>query len=244
MPFTLPKSRKTLVALLLFPALLLGLINVAPAHAVFDPFTQAPGSGGGGCDPSPGGSFFEFPTWYEYLQGESVDGVCRPYLAKPTDAWLIVAAVFDIILRAAGLVAVLFVIWGAIMYISSQGQPDRIAGARNIISNALIGLVVAILSARLIGFIAGRFSGGSGAFLLPNVAADQGAVATALSVVFQLAGAIAVAFVAWGGITYARSNGDPGTIKQAKDTVIYAIVGLVIAIIGQGIVVLVVNRLT
>jgi hypothetical protein len=45
-----------------------------------------------------------------------------------------------------------------------------------------------------------------------------------------------------GGIKYALSSGDPQRINSAKDMIIYAIVGVVIALIAKGIIAFVINR--
>lgn len=55
---------------------------------------------------------------------------------------------------------------------------------------------------------------------LPNV----------LRIAFQLSALLSVLFVAIGGIKYTTSNGDPQGIKKAKDTIMYALVGLVVSL--------------
>ncbi len=55
-------------------------------------------------------------------------------------------------------------------------------------------------------------------------------------------GMIAVIMIVIGGIRYTTSNGDPGGIKSAKDTIIYSVVGLVVAIMSFAIVNFVVGR--
>lgn len=49
-------------------------------------------------------------------------------------------------------------------------------------------------------------------------------------------GLIAVVMVIVGGIQYSTSQGDSGKVKKAKDTILYGIVGLVIAILAFAIV--------
>jgi hypothetical protein len=105
-----------------------------------------------------GGGFLGFPTWYHYLPSNTVNGVCTPSIQRLGDVWLIVAAVIEILLRVAGIAAVIFVIIGAISYITSQGQPDKTAKARDTITNALIGLAIAVIAASLVAFIAGHVS--------------------------------------------------------------------------------------
>jgi hypothetical protein len=103
---------------------------------------------------STGGSFLGFPHWYEYLpcNGSS------PGITNINDVWLIVAAVIEILLRVAGLAAVVLVIWGGVQYMISQGEPDKTGKAKDTILNAIIGLAIAILAAGIVSFVARRFS--------------------------------------------------------------------------------------
>ena len=56
------------------------------------------------------------------------------------------------------------------------------------------------------------------------------------NVLLFLLGAIAVIMIIIGGIRYATSNGDSGSIKSAKDTILYAVIGLIVAILAYAIV--------
>lgn len=49
-------------------------------------------------------------------------------------------------------------------------------------------------------------------------------------------GAVAVLMIIIGGIRYTTSNGDQAQITGAKNTIIYAVVGLVVAVLSYGIV--------
>ncbi len=55
-------------------------------------------------------------------------------------------------------------------------------------------------------------------------------------------GVIAVIMIIVGGIRYTLSNGDASNIKTAKDTILYAVVGLVVALMAYAIVNFVVGR--
>jgi hypothetical protein len=103
-----------------------------------------------------GGNFLSFPTWYEYLN--KVSGTCSPRIDSLSDIWLIVAAVIEILLRVAGIVAVIFVIYGAVSLITSQGEADKTTRARDTIVNSVVGLAIAIMSAAIVAFIAGKTS--------------------------------------------------------------------------------------
>lgn len=50
------------------------------------------------------------------------------------------------------------------------------------------------------------------------------------------AGIVAVIFIVIGGINYMTSAGDPGKVKKGKDTILYAMIGLVICALSFAIV--------
>ncbi len=113
------------------------------------------------CNPA-GGGLFGFPKWYKYLQGiESVnaeqDTICSPHITSINDVWLIGAAIIDMLLRLAVLLAIGYIVYGGVSYIKSQGQPDQTASAQKTILNAVVGLVIAIAATGLVTFVAGRF---------------------------------------------------------------------------------------
>lgn len=71
---------------------------------------------------------------------------------------------------------------------------------------------------------------------LPHTAANDDLIKNILSLVFVTSGAIAVMMVVIGGLKYASSQGDPQGVSKAKNTIIYAIVGLVVSIFSLTIV--------
>ncbi len=70
--------------------------------------------------------------------------------------------------------------------------------------------------------------------------ANQGDLNTAIkavvNVLLYLLGAIAVIMIIIGGIRYATSNGDSAQLQSAKNTILYAVIGVVIALIAYAIV--------
>ncbi len=61
-------------------------------------------------------------------------------------------------------------------------------------------------------------------------------VQTVVNILLYVLGVIAVIMIVVGGIRYTTSNGDSSNIKAAKDTILYAVVGLVVAIMAYAIV--------
>lgn len=62
---------------------------------------------------------------------------------------------------------------------------------------------------------------------IPANAADD-TLANVLNVVYIVAGFTGVIVIIFGGIFYAISGGDASRVKFAKDTILYAVVGLVV----------------
>ncbi len=56
------------------------------------------------------------------------------------------------------------------------------------------------------------------------------------------AGVTAVIIIIIGGFMYVLSNGDAGKVSRAKDTILYAAVGLVVIALGQAIIIFVIDR--
>lgn len=64
----------------------------------------------------------------------------------------------------------------------------------------------------------------------------MGQANTIINVVIGVIGFVAVAFIIFGGFQYTTSAGDPGKVKKAKDTILYGIIGLVVAMLAYAIV--------
>lgn len=62
-----------------------------------------------------------------------------------------------------------------------------------------------------------------------------------LMVVLQILGGVAVIMIVIGGIRYSLSSGDASKVKSAKDTILYAVIGLVVALLA-GVIVALVNN--
>ncbi len=56
-----------------------------------------------------------------------------------------------------------------------------------------------------------------------------------LTWVYSFAGIVAVGFIVYGAISYAMSQGDPGKIKQASQTIAFAFVGLLVVLLAAAI---------
>ncbi len=72
-------------------------------------------------------------------------------------------------------------------------------------------------------------AGGEGQQLKPQIA-------NVINVLLFVVGAVAVIMIVLGGLRYVLSNGDSSQITAAKNTVLYSVIGLVVALLGYAIV--------
>lgn len=115
-------------------------------------------------------SFFGLPNWWRGLAKTSTvnnQPVCVVNLTASKDGtWqtgvlTIAINVLDALLRLSGMVAVVFIVWGGIQYIISQGEagsgssPGGVVKAKQTIMRAISGLVIAILAVFILNFVAG-----------------------------------------------------------------------------------------
>jgi hypothetical protein len=78
---------------------------------------------------------------------------------------------------------------------------------------------------------------------LPTAGATSANLAHLLAIVFAVLGVLAVIIIVTAGISYVESGGDPQGVSRAKATIIYALVGLVLAISAEAIVAFVLGGL-
>jgi hypothetical protein len=67
-------------------------------------------------------------------------------------------------------------------------------------------------------------------------------VKTAINTALQILGIVGVIMIIVGGFRYTTSGGDAAKLKNARDTIIYAVVGIVVAIMSYAIVNFVIGK--
>jgi len=78
---------------------------------------------------------------------------------------------------------------------------------------------------------------------LPTASADTSHVQAALEIAFVIIGALALLMVTISGLRYVLSAGDPQKISQARNSIVYSLIGLAVAIAAEAIVHFVLGRI-
>jgi hypothetical protein len=71
---------------------------------------------------------------------------------------------------------------------------------------------------------------------LPTIGATPDMLKTIIQLVFAVIGSVAVVYMMYAAFRFTRSQGDPKEIAQARQTIIFAVAGLVIALSAEIIV--------
>jgi len=79
--------------------------------------------------------------------------------------------------------------------------------------------------------------------MVQDLTGNGGFVTTVINVLLFVIGILCVVMIVFGGIRYTMSTGDKGRVDSAKNTIIYAVVGLVVAMIAYALVNWVFNAL-
>ncbi|HJQ09230.1 MAG TPA: hypothetical protein VJ836_07165 [Candidatus Saccharimonadales bacterium] len=119
------------------------------------------------CKPKAG--FFGIPPWYQYLDKYITYNTNSKACEFNTNFisssglrldYLILAGlgIIDILLRVAALVAVGYIMYAGVLYVTSQGEPDKAKRALGTIVNALAGLAITIVAAASVSFIGNALS--------------------------------------------------------------------------------------
>lgn len=130
------------------------MMMVTVGAATLAPAATLGGTAFAACDDGP---ILGITRWYRGL----LDGNCNiqaPGNGSNDLAIFITKIILNIIqaaLAIAAYVAVFFIIKGGFGYMTSAGSPDGMSGAKTTIRNAVIGLVIVLLSAVIVNTIAG-----------------------------------------------------------------------------------------
>ncbi|CAN5657844.1 hypothetical protein BH23PAT2_BH23PAT2_06000 [soil metagenome] len=94
------------------------------------------------------------------------------------------------------------------------------------------------------GLDAGAIATDPGAGTVDAEERVNGIIATVINVFSLVVGVISVIMIIIGGLKYITSGGDAGNVTGAKNTILYAVIGLVVVALAQIIVRFVLDKVT
>ena len=95
-----------------------------------------------------------------------------------------------------------------------------------------LAVAISVPSFAFNGTIGGGADAARGNDQLANLVGNSGVFQTITNVLLYVLGAVSVIMLIIGGIRYTVSQGDSSAVTSAKNTILYAIIGLVVAILA------------
>lgn len=147
----------------------------------------------------------------------------------------------NFLLQLAAALSLIYIVIAAIRLTTSGGDPQSIATARKTIIFAVVGLIISVMGMTITAIVQSRAAQIAGA---SNPFFGEGGIVTVVVDMLSFAvGVAAVIMLIIGGLRYITSGGDPQTAKAARNTVLYSIIGLIVAVVAQLIVSIVLIRI-
>ncbi|HEY4963500.1 MAG TPA: hypothetical protein VIH90_02280 [Candidatus Saccharimonadales bacterium] len=78
---------------------------------------------------------------------------------------------------------------------------------------------------------------------LPQITGGSTELQAILQITFGIVAAISVLFVVIGGLRFVLSAGNPENVAKARETILYALLGLIVSLVAEGIVVFVIKKI-
>ncbi|MFW5885234.1 MAG: pilin [Patescibacteria group bacterium] len=135
-----------------------------------------------------------------------------------------------------GILTVILIVIGGIVYITSGGKEDQIKWAKNIITNSLIGFALVVGAPSLLKEIKDIIASGEDPQegLIDNANSIGDILMNVLNFALTAIGVLALLSFIIAGIIYLTSAGDKSKTDKAKKTVVYSAVAVAVA--GSGII--------
>lgn len=122
--------------------------------------------------------------------------------------------------------------FAAIMFLTSSGDPTKIKKARDYVTAGITSLIVVVGASTFLQLLSGIQTKAEGQTSSAAIFQFAGkSFMDILSLGLEFGFILVALFIAWGGINYLFSTGNPDKIKKATAMITYALLGLVVLIL-------------
>lgn len=192
----------------------------------------------GSCDPS----FLGLVPWHCNVK-LSLDDNSDSEEDLTNNVIAIAGNVFTDITIIAAYLVLGYIIYGGYLYMFSSGDPSKAANGKKTLTHAFIGLAIVILSSVILNTIRLIFIGNNNFAdcATSGCTSSTTLITNLIQWAIGVAGAVASIFVVIGGVGYVTSSGDASKLQKAKQTILFALIGLAIVGLAEVIVAFVSN---
>lgn len=183
-------------------------------------------------------------TEEDYLLGLSpwdcgIDNSWPDDKTATNNIWIIVGNVSNDLVVIAAYLVLGYVIYGGYLYMFASGDPTKTANGKKTLTRAFIGLAI-VMAAKIIVntlhiVLIGQGNNGfqEDCTINGNCTDPTMLVNNLIGWVIGISGLVAAVFIVIGAVSYITSSGDSAKLQKAKNTIIYALIGLAIVGLAQ-----------
>ncbi len=150
----------------------------------------------------------------------------------------LISTILDTVYKIVVGLSLIFIVIGGIMYMVSSGNDEKMAKAKKIVIYAIMGLAITVGAAIFLKEIATALGirndlftvGGDNIEKLEDVEGMQTVMGRVISLLLTSLGMLGIIGLVIGGIWYLNAGGNEDKMEIGKKTLIYSVLGLVIAI--------------
>lgn len=126
--------------------------------------------------------------------------------------------------------ALIFIVVGAILYITSAGDDKKMQTAKGAITAAMVGLAIGVAAPSFLKEIYSIVGTGDAPGELGAALTLTAIAMNALNFLLSLVGVLGIIMLVVGGMMYVTSAGDEDRAETGKKIIKYAIVGIIVAL--------------
>lgn len=154
----------------------------------------------------------------------------------------IVGSLVDVFVGLLGLICVVLIIYAGFIWMTAQGETDKIDKAKKTMGNAAIGLVIVMSSYGITQFLGDAGNSATGtAFTFGTVGSTLGTrtpeqvVASVATTILGILSLVAVILIIAGGVMWMTSGGDETKVEKAQKLIRSSFIGLAIVLTALSI---------
>lgn len=166
----------------------------------------------------------------------------------------VIANVIRAVLSAIGVILLVLIIYAAFLWMTAAGNPTQVLKAKTILTNAIIGLILALAAFGITTFVVNVFNGATVATSTENLGVTQAnsnlsdapltfIIGSIISSFFAILGVIFLLLTLYVGFLWMTAAGSPDQVNKAKKLMGQAVIGLVIMLSSYAITRFVINQL-
>lgn len=150
--------------------------------------------------------------------------------------------VLDFMLQLAAALSLIYIIIAAIKLTTSSGDPQSVAIGRKTIVFAVVGLIISVSGLIITSLIQAQAARIASETSNPFFGANGVITVLVEKLSFAVGVASVIMFIV-GGLRLVTSGGDPQSAKAARNTIVYAVIGMVVAFAATLLVSFVLGRI-